>query len=290
VDLSDLAAGVEAIGAATVELLDRNPADFDHRPRPLPPLTPFEPSGGAPVNFEASVVIWPGKSPDAELPANAAKLTRLDRWLRECVVDSLPSADRNGTVAAQNAALVAGRSDLLRAFVGLEDGTFTQYPAREVTADPRGRPWYQMAKRDPELHWTRPMVDASKRTLRISAVFGLKANGAFVGVAGCDLRVMSLAKKLPLDLPGFQRAYLVTEDGKIGVSETLESSILKNVKNPDDELDLPAVDDPALAAKIAGPERGGYLASGDRLLVFSKLISPQWTYVVELEKARYLER
>jgi serine/threonine-protein kinase len=289
VALSDLAAGVEAIGAATVELLDRNPADFDRKPRPLPALTPFEPSGGAPVSFEASVVTWPGKSPDAEFPPNASRLTRLDRWLRECVVDSLPSADRHGSTAAQNAALVAGRSDLLRAFVGLEDGTFTQFPAREVTADPRGRPWYQMAKRDPDLHWTRPMVDATKRTVRISAVFGLTANGAFLGVAGCDLRVSSLAKKLPLDLPGFQRAYLVTEDGKIGVSATLEASVLKTVKNPDDELELPGVDDPALAAKIAGPERGGYVESGDRLLVFSKLNSPPWTYVAELEKARYIE-
>src|SRR6185369_13508112 len=144
-------------------------------------------------------------------------------------------ADLLGSVASQNAALVAGRGLLLRCFVGLEDGTFAQYPAREVTADPRSRPWYQMAAREPGLHWTRPVVDATKRTLRISAVLGLHSHGALVGVAGGDLRVSSLAKRLALDLPGFRRAYLVSEDGKIAVSDSLEASVLPHVTNPDQE-------------------------------------------------------
>jgi serine/threonine-protein kinase len=289
VELSDLEAGVQAIGAATVELLDRNPNDFDHSPRPLPPLTPFAPSGGAPVNFEQTLITWPGKTPDAELPDTAVKLIRLERWLRACVVDSLPEEDRRGSPAAQNAALFAGRSALLRSFVGLEDGTFTQFPTRENSADPRPRPWYQMAKRAPELHWTKPMVDVSKTTLRISAVMGLSAHGEFLGVAGCDLSVSMLARKLPVDLPGFRRAYLVSEDGKIAVNDTLEAEVLKHATDANEELNLPEVDDRALAAKIFGSERGGYMASGDRLFVFSKLISPPWTYVAELEKARYIE-
>ncbi|HKO53463.1 MAG TPA: protein kinase [Polyangiaceae bacterium] len=290
VELSDLATGVEAIGAATIELLDRNPRDFSNRPRSLPPLSPFEPSGGAPVSFEDIVVTWPGRTPDAELPANAAKLAHIERWLREAVVDSLPNADQKGSIVSQNAALAAGRAGLLRAFVGLEDGTFAQFPAREVVADPRKRPWYQMAAGEPGMHWTRPVIDATKRTLRISAVFALHTQGAFLGVAGSDLRVSSLAKRLALDLPGFRRAYLVSEDGKIAVSDDLEAIVLPRVSDPDQGLDLPAVDDPALAARIAGPETGGYLESGDRLLVFAKLVSPRWTYVAELEKARYIER
>jgi hypothetical protein len=113
VELSDLASDVNAIGAATIELLEHDGKGLDRKPRPLPPLTPFEPSGGAPVNFEDIVVTWPGKTPDQQLPMSAAKLVRLERWLRACLVDALPSADRAGSVAAQNAALVAGRSGLL---------------------------------------------------------------------------------------------------------------------------------------------------------------------------------
>jgi hypothetical protein len=65
--------------------------------------------------------------------------------------------------------------------------------------------------------------------------------------------------------------------------------MLARVTNPDEALDLPGVDDPTLAARLAGPDRGGYLESGDRLFVFTKLVSPPWTYVAEFEKARYLE-
>jgi serine/threonine protein kinase len=289
VELGALASDVRSVGAATIELLERDARDFDRAPRPLPPLTPFEPSGGAPVSFAASVVTWPGKTPDAELTPNAARLVRVERWLRECVVDSLPKADRQGTDEDRHRALLAGKSMILRAFVGLEDGSFTQYPAREVTADPRKRPWYSMASREPALHWTRPVIDASRRTLRISAVQGLHSHGVFIGVAGCDLRVSELANKLRLDLPGFRQAYLVTEEGDVAISETIEKAMLATHAHPDSALELPPVDDPELARRIAGPDRGGYVESGDRLLVFSKLISPAWTYVAELDKSRYLE-
>jgi hypothetical protein len=90
-------------------------------------------------------------------------------------------------------------------------------------------------------------------------------------------------------VPGFRKAYLVTEDGKIAVSETLATTILANVKNPDDDVVLPAVDDPELARRIAAKDAGGYVEAGDRLLVFSRMLSPAWTYVAELDKAHYLE-
>jgi len=290
VELRELAADAKAIASATIEVLEDDARGLNRKPRVLPPLEPHDSYGGAPVSFDGTVVTWPGQKPGDKLPVNAAKLAGVERWLRECVVDALPKVDRTSNWTAQNAALKAGRSLLLRAFVGLEDGSFTQFPAREVTADPRGRPWYVMASRDPVLRWTRPVVDATKRTLRISAVLGLHSKGGFLGVAGCDMRVSLLAPKLKLDIPGFRRAYLVDEDGYIVVADGLEAAMLAKVKNPDDELDLPPVDDPALAQRLKGKERGGYLESGDRLLVYSKLVSPAWTYVAELDKATYGRR
>jgi serine/threonine-protein kinase len=292
VELSDLAADVKAVGAATIELLERGGTEFDRKPPVLPPLAPSEAYGGAAESFDSIVIAWPGQAPGAELPLAAAKLVHVDRWLRACVVDALPDSDRHSSPSTQAAALVAGRSALLRGFVGLSDGSFVQYPAREVLPDhdPRKRPWYTMASRDKELHWTRPVVDVARKTLRISALLGLRSRDQFLGVAGCDVRVSSFAKKLRLDLPGFRQAYLVTEDGKIAVSETLEANMLAKVTNPDEELDLPPVDDPELARRIAGSEDGGYVESGDRLLVFSKLVSPKWTYVAEIERGRYVER
>jgi serine/threonine-protein kinase len=291
VELSDLAANVKAVGAATVELLEGGGAQFDRKPPVLPPLAPSEAYGGAPVSFEGIAFSWPGMAPGAELPLALAKLVHVERRLRDCLVDALPASDRYGSPLEQAAALAAGRSALLRGFVGLSDGSFVQYPARAVPRDfdPRKRPWYTMGSRNNELHWTRPVVDMAHKTLRISALLGLRSGAQFLGVAGCDLRVSSFAKKLRLDLPGFRQAYLVTEDGKIAASETLEANTLATVMDPDQEIELPSVDEPELARRLAGSDRGGYVDTGDRLLVFSKLFSPPWAYVVELEKKHYVE-
>ena len=288
-ELSHLAADVNAIGAATVELLERKASDFDQTQHPLPPLSPHESYGGASVSFQGIVVTWPEQTPNAKLPASAAKLARVERWLRDAMVDSMPVAERTEPTVVQNAALAAGQAMLLRAFVGLEDGSFVQFPAREISSDPRKRPWYIRAAREPALHWTRPVVDAALKTVRISASLALRSGGKLLGVAGCDLRVSKLAKKFALDLPGFRRAYLVTEQGEIAVSDTLEASVLARVDNPYEEVDLPSVEDQALAKRIAAKDRGGYVESGDRLHIFARLVSTPWTYVAELDKARYIE-
>jgi hypothetical protein len=125
--------------------------------------------------------------------------------------------------------------------------------------------------------------------LRISALVGLRSRGTLLGVAGCDMRVAFLARQLRLDLPGFLRAYLVA-DGKIAMSDTLEASMLSKDASADAELDLPSLDDQTLARRILGKERAGYVESGERLFVYSKLISPPWTYVAELDRKAYVER
>jgi hypothetical protein len=271
--------------------LARQAADFENEPRALPPVVATEAYGGAHVGFTGVVVTWQDTAPNGEMPTKAARLYHLEPWLRDGVVKSLPTEFWHAPDATQNTALQAGRGALLRCFVALDDGSFVQFPARgDLTrVDPRNRPWYRMAAENNELHWTRPVADATKRTLRVSALVGIRKLGVLAGVAGCDLRVAWLAKKLAVKLQGFRRAYLVAEDGKIVVSETLEAEVLPKVKNRDDDLALPPVDDPELARRIAGPDRGGYVRSGKRLFVFSKLISPAWTYVAELDPSHYFE-
>ena len=292
VELSDLAASVQATAAATVELLDRDPLSILGS-TPTPTLAPSARYGGAGVSFESVNLSWPGKETNAPEPPNARKLALLDHWLRKSLVDALPPQAPHANAEQQTASLAAGQSALLRAFVGLEDSTFVQYPAIEIPVhfDPRKRPWYRMAAGDLSVHWTRPVMDAFRKTLRVSALRAMRSlQGEFAGVAGCDVRVSALASKLALTLPGFQRAYLVTEDGKLAASETLEANMLMlaQEKDPDRDLDLPGVDDPQLAARIANRESSGYVVSGPRLLVFARMISPPWTYVAELDRATCL--
>jgi eukaryotic-like serine/threonine-protein kinase len=291
VKLSDLAASVQAIGAAATELVERDTATIEPVRATTPPLAPSAVVGGAAASFDAMVQSWPGKADGAEPPASAKKLPRIEHWFRKALVDALPPAERAAGALAQNTALGAGRGALVRAFVGLEDGAYAQYPARVVAAtyDPRSRPWYRMAKMEEALHWTRPFADVAGKTLRMSAVMGMRSQGAFIGAAGCDLRVASLVPDLALDLPGFRRAFLVSEDGRIAASAELEDVVLAKVTNVDAALELPSVENPELARRIARREPGGYVAAGDAIFVYARLISPPWTYVAELEKKRYLE-
>ena len=292
VELGALAAGVQAISGATVQTLELDGGALPIKP--VPALATTAAFGGAPVSFTQSVVVWPGMARGSPEPEGAQKLVSLERWLRRSLWASLPKAERTMPEQARNAALLAGRGTLLRCFVGLEDGSFTQLPARDMPPDfdVRKRPWYSVAAADPSLRWTRPVVDASGQTLRMQASVGLfGADGNFLGVAGCDLRVSALAHRLALNLPGFQRAYLVTEDGKIAVSEDLEARILSTVTDVNADVDLPAVGYPELAARIAERDHGGYLhAPGSKLIVYSRLIAPAWTYVAELDSAPYLSR
>ncbi len=291
VELSDRAADVQAVAAATAELLDRDVSVLTRKNAAVPALVPSAAYGGVALSFDDIAVSWPGKERQLPAPDSAKKLELLSPWLRRTLVDALPVADREGGIPTQDRGLQAGHSALLRAFVGLEDGTFAQFPAVEIVAhDARERPWYKNGSTNSALHWTRPIADVEKRTLRITAVLGMRSRGDFIGVAGADMRVSTLARELRLDLPGFQRAYLVTEDGKIAVSEGLEREMLAVVSDVYLDLPLPQVDVPELAARIARGERGGYLTSGQRLLVFAHLISPPWTYVAELDRATYLGR
>ncbi len=293
VKFSDVAAGIQAVGAATVELLARDTATVEPVRWTTPVLTPLAGVGGAPASFDSMVQFWPGKSSGALPTTNATKLPRVEQWLRRTLVASLPPIDRTASVTSQNAAMSAGKSSLVRAFVGLQDGAYAQYPARTFDADydPRERPWYRTAQENEALHWTRPFADVAGKTLRISAVIGLRSDDTFVGAAGCDLRVASLVPDLALDLPGFQQAYLVMEDGKVAVSAELEKSVLATTTEHgrDHDLALPPVANAELARRIAQRDPGGYFAEGDLLFVYSRMISPPWTYVAELDRKRYLE-
>jgi serine/threonine-protein kinase len=292
VELSDRAADVQAIAAAGAELLDRDVASLTPSSAPTPTLVPTASYGGAAVSFEGITGDWPGKPTGAPMPDSVKKLEHIQPWLRQTLVDALPPEERIGGIPAQERGLRAGHSGLLRAFIGLEDGTFVQFPARDFSAyvDARERPWYRMGSREQSLHWTRPVKDVAKRTVRITAVLGMRSHGDFIGIAAADMRISVLAPKLALDVAGFQRAYLVTEDGKIAVSKDLEAEMLALSTEIDQDLPLPAVDIPELAERVARNEHGGYLTSGARLIVFARLISPPWTYVAEFERAKYLDQ
>jgi serine/threonine-protein kinase len=292
--IGELAAEVQAIAGATVESLELDGGLAPLKPPPV--LKPSPAYGGALESFEQAVVTWSGMTDGVSIPVSAQKLLGVERWLERALYASLPQADRMHPETERKAALFDGKGMFLRCFVGLDDGSFVQYPARRIDPnvdhDPRKRPWYRMGLSDPTLRWTRPVVEANRHTVRLQALVGLvNPGGAFVGVGGCDMRVTALARQLGLELPGFQRAYLVGEDGKILVSEGLEAYVLAHTKDVNADVELPDVENAEIRRRIVAHEEGGYvLAPGGKLIVFSRLVSPEWTYVAELDAAPYVSR
>jgi len=290
--LGDLAAEVQAIAGATVESLELDGGLAPLKPPPV--LKPSAAYGGALESFDQAVASWPGLTDGAPIPVSASKLLGIERWLERALFASLPPSERIHPDAERKSALFDGKGMFLRCFVGLDDGSFVQYPARVIDQgfDPRKRPWYRMAVSDPALRWTSPVVEANRHTVRLQALVGLvNPQGAFVGAGGCDVRVTSLARELSLDLPGFQRAYLTGEDAKILVSDGLEAYVLARTKDVNADVELPSVENAELRRRIIAHEEGGYvLAPGGKLIVFSRLVSPEWTYVAELDAAPYVSR
>ena len=290
--LVTIGSGVHAIRAATVVSL-QHPAISGpvYNSEKDPTLAVSDRSRDIEHSFARPVVSWIGKHSFVSEPPTAATLYELDPWLRETLEASLPSDKHADTPEDRAASLVRGDAELFRCFVALEDGSFVQLPARSLPDDfdPRQSSWYRRGVREPELHWTRPVSDLAGHSLRLQSVAGIRSKGKLLGVAGCDLRVAALASTLDLDLPGFRKAYLVTKEGKIAASKDLERRILANAIDTDADLDLPAVDDPKLAIHVAAGDTGGfYEAPGDTLIVYARLLTNPWTYVVELDASRYL--
>ncbi len=290
--LVTIGSGVHAIRAATVVSL-QHPAIsgpvYDSKKDPV--LAVSNRSIDIEHSFARPVVSWIGKHDFVSEPTTATTLSELDPWLRETLEASLPANQQAAPPEDRAASLVRGDAELFRCFVALEDGSFVQLPARTLPDDfdPRQSSWYRRGVREPELHWTRPVSDLAGHSLRLQSVAGIRSKGKLLGVAGCDLRVAALASTLDLDLPGFRKAYLVTKEGKIAASRDLERRVLTNAIDPDADLDLPAVDDPKLAIHVAAGDTGGfYEAPGDTLIVYARLLTNPWTYVVELDASRYL--
>ena len=286
---SDVVGGLDRLAAATEQALD-HPMGSEHSVLPPPPpLTPSPRHGGA-VSFESPFVSSGGAEAGSHASADALRLVAITPWLRGALEAGLPPGEIDAGAEARQRSVAQGHSTLLRSYVGLtSDGSFVQYPARMPPAgfDPRRRPWYRTAASSSWHVWTPPMLSMEGETVRIAAVVQLRSKEKFVGVAGIDIRVPEVAARLKLDAPGFRRAYLVMPDGKVAVADDLEARFIGKGIGPDSDLALPAVDEPRLAERIARGEAGGFFRSGDKVVVFSRMVSPPWTYVAELDAALY---
>lgn len=84
---------------------------------------------------------------------------------------------------------------LLFLYTGYENGnTYTATGWDTTDYDPRTRPWYELAKNNPDqLNWTNPYIDFNTGELVITAAKAIKdESGNFIGVTGADVLLTDL--------------------------------------------------------------------------------------------------
>ncbi len=282
---SDISADLGELGSATLRLVSRPQTNAKIFLPALPTLRDSVRHGAA-VSFEQPIVHWLGKASGAPPTASISELLSLLPWMRLSLAAGLPYGERDANDASRANSVSAGHSTLLRSFIGIEaDGSFTQYPGREMPAeyDVRSRPWYREARTSNLRFWSRPALSLEGNTLRVSALEPVRVDDKLVAVVGVDLRVPDIAERLKLNVPGFRRAYLVLPDGRIAIRDDLERMFVGTGISADADLNLPRVDSPALAAAILEHREGGILHEGHRLIAYARLVSPAWTYVAEFD-------
>jgi serine/threonine-protein kinase len=295
VHLSDYAVGVERVGAVAREILSHgthaDPAALKAITDAPPPELKWSERSHTALNFHAGLLTWAGRAQGAAPPASIAAVKRVLMWQRDALVSTLSPAVIASTEAVQEQALEAGKSPLLRVFVGLPDGAYAQYPARAIpdSYDVRKRQWYHMAIASRSLAWHPPIASPDGATLRLPVLLPMRRGDEFLGAVAADMAVDEFAETLLLaNMPGFVDAYLVTEEGKVAVRRGLAAQVLKPGADSDADVALPAVPNAALAARMIAGEKGGYVESKGRLLLFVRMLSPAWYYVAEFERGPYL--
>ncbi|MCC6337172.1 MAG: protein kinase [Myxococcales bacterium] len=295
VHLSDLSAALERVAAVTLETMAREEGRVDDAAlaalaaQPMPPLQ-YSDRHQTNVNWTTPTISWVGR-PAQPPPPSTLVLSRVAPWLRGAGLSSLPGEFLDAPPAEQDAALERGNSAWIRVGVGLADGAYMQFPGREMPEgyDHRERSWYRAALQHHTLQWAAPNPSPLGKGLRLPALLALTREGKVVGVVVGDVNVEEFAQRLVLsEMPGFVDAYLCTSEGKITVRRGLAAQEIKPGMDLEKPLELPQVTDEELARRMAAREFGGYLKRGDRLVVFSQLISPPWYYVAEFERGPYL--
>ncbi|MEI5637760.1 MULTISPECIES: methyl-accepting chemotaxis protein [unclassified Pseudoalteromonas] len=103
--------------------------------------------------------------------------------------------------------------ELLFVYLGTENGGFIQYPAEPLGGyDPRKRPWYQKASKQPnEVILTEPYQGVTGQAM-VSVATGIKRNGQFIGVQSLDVTLSTLTDIVSSIKLG-ESGYLILLDG-----------------------------------------------------------------------------
>ncbi len=166
-------------------------------------------------------------------------------------------------------------------YMGTKEGGYIQWPASSMTIgyDPRTRPWYIEALKDPDqVARTAPYAAVSEDTIIISTVTAIKnANNDVIGVQGLDVSLEGLTDLIKNVKVG-ENGYVILTDG--------EGVILANPANPELNFKHIEVLNEDKFKNIAEQDSSFFEVRIDNKVYYSNIYTAQtgWKYVAIVDK------
>ncbi|NUO52783.1 MAG: protein kinase, partial [Polyangiaceae bacterium] len=247
-----------------------------------------------PVSVEHPVVgISPGTDRNALLP-KIRRLSPLRHHMREMFVAAATDDKIVLPPEEQRAALLERRGPIDYAYVALPEGVHFMLPGMDALPpgyDVRTAGFYTISASRHGKRWGSPYVDSTTDEkgddLVLPCTEGLwSPSGEFIGVAGVEITVTKMVET-SMVLPGYQpiRTTLVNGEGK-KVIDSGDAGKRFEADGKDEGLALYEFDIPEVAAAIREGSSGiRELRHKDRdkIVIFVRLDSIGWYYVVELD-------
>ena len=300
VDLLNHQSLVEQLGVAAVHLLEQ-PGDSTETTFTLDDLK----AGRVPddwrksarydqdVSFAYPVNVGAPDAPTEQLAEDIRRLGPLRHDLRRVYSGAYGDPPPGEPPTVLRSRVDRGQVPVPWVYVGLQSGLITNSPGNAVYSsefDTRKRPWYTMVLGKHGAQWGPPVPDDSGLGSLVpcsTALYG--SDGQFLGVAGIANGLAYLVDKLMIsDLSPQTDGFIVEPKGGVVVrtgdelSKRVDAGLYGNVA--DALVPFPNAD---LIARLASGEEAGTIDSDDGVLVFDRLESLGWWYVVRVDPDKF---
>ena len=220
------------------------------------------------------------------------RINSVQSIFQKSMIQSLPFTQQGQPNAALRQQLLTKGYPLLSVFAATRDGVMSLYPGRgsyKASYDPRKRPWFRSAQGRKGLRWSRPYITSQKNhELAIACTRALyDRQGKFLGVVGLDLRLASLRELLLRNqkkMPWARAVLLLRPNGEILLDTRKQYKHSQHKTSLSWSMTLSPLQNVALRQHLKNASKYGYIeygkASSRKLLIYSRLDSLSWYYVV----------
>ena len=176
--------------------------------------------------------------------------------------------------------------------VATESGLIVNYPGNAVYSpqfDTRKRPWYTMAKGEHGPVWGPPVPDDSGLGILVPCSIGLYDEaGTFLGVTSFANGLEFLVDQLHIkEISPMKAGYLVDNQGQLVIRTGDEQTKVASGLHGNRARRLMPFPETSLTDAINARHRSGTINSGGDILVFIRLLSLGWYYVVRVDAEQF---